>query len=124
MNPKKELDGIIKGVEDSIFALSEEEINAELIDMGEQPDKITEHVKDLFTRADKNIAKATKEDEEDNLVLKKVVLYICNGCYKLKPGQCHNPDCILCRKTVKESAIILDAILVRPIVDGKVLPLE
>lgn len=57
------------------------------------------------------------------LGIKRVTINICKGCYELKPGQCHEPDCILCRKTAKEAAFILDAIHVRPIVDGKVLPL-
>lgn len=39
-NYTRELDSIIQGMEDSIFSLSEEEINVELKEMGENPDKI------------------------------------------------------------------------------------
>lgn len=44
---------------------------------------------------------------------------ICEDCYNLKGQMCHNPQCIFCRRTMKEVAEVLDILLIRPVVDGE-----
>jgi len=51
--------------------------------------------------------------------MRRFQIYVCEGCYNLKPGCCNDPDCIFCRKTKEEVAEILDALLIRPVIEGK-----
>ena len=44
---------------------------------------------------------------------------ICDQCYWLQGEMCHNPSCVFCRRTMKEVADYLDALLIRPLVDGE-----
>lgn len=44
---------------------------------------------------------------------------ICDDCVRLKGDSCHNPRCIFCRWTMDEVGQYLDALLIRPIVDGE-----
>ena len=50
-------------------------------------------------------------------------IQFCNDCYELKGEMCHEPDCIFCRKTIKEIRYILDALLIRPKIDDEELRL-
>ena len=49
---------------------------------------------------------------------------ICVDCYELKGDMCHTPECVFCRKTMAEIADMLDALLIRPVVDDKRLILR
>jgi hypothetical protein len=48
---------------------------------------------------------------------------ICDPCILLEGAQCHDPECIFCRRTMTEVGKLLDVLLIRPIVDGKRLNL-
>ena len=48
---------------------------------------------------------------------------ICDPCYLLEGGMCHTPECVFCRRTMKEVGEYLDALLIRPVVDGERLDL-
>jgi len=43
---------------------------------------------------------------------------MCDDCYHLVGEMCHEPECIFCRKTMKEVSKILDVLYIRPIMDG------
>lgn len=49
---------------------------------------------------------------------KEFPVRICNACYNLEDGMCHNPYCVFIRCTRAEVREYLDRILIRPIVDG------
>lgn len=49
----------------------------------------------------------------------RYVIRICDQCYALDGEMCHNPECIFCRRTMGEVRAMLDALLIRPIVDGQ-----
>ena len=63
------------------------------------------------------------EPKDCLIKIKPFAIRICGQCYELEPGQCHNPDCVFCRKTKEEVSKILDTLLIRPIVDGQQLPM-
>ena len=44
---------------------------------------------------------------------------ICDDCFHLRGEMCHEPDCIFCRRTMAEVGEYLDALLIRPVVDGE-----
>lgn len=54
---------------------------------------------------------------------KKFEIKICNDCYELKSEMCHEPECILCRRTIEEIKYILNALIIRPNI-GKKEPLR
>ena len=47
---------------------------------------------------------------------------ICNACMDLRGEMCHTPECVFCRRTMKEVGRYLDALLIRPVIDGERLP--
>jgi len=47
---------------------------------------------------------------------------ICDDCIKLKGAQCNNPYCTFCRRSMVEVDEYLDALLIRPKVDGEHIP--
>lgn len=49
---------------------------------------------------------------------------ICDQCYRLEGEMCHNPSCVFCRRTMQEVGEFLDALLIRPVVDGERLDLH
>jgi hypothetical protein len=49
---------------------------------------------------------------------------ICDQCYRLEGQMCHNPECVFCRRTMVEVGEMLDALLIRPVVDGVRLDLH
>lgn len=54
---------------------------------------------------------------------KRYCVYICNQCYELEGEMCHNPQCVFCRRTMEEVGEFLDALLIRPVIDGERLRL-
>jgi hypothetical protein len=48
---------------------------------------------------------------------------ICDQCMRLEGEMCHNPACVFCRRTMREVGEYLDALLLRPVVDGERMPL-
>ena len=48
---------------------------------------------------------------------------ICDACYLLDGEMCHTPQCVFCRRTMKEVAEYLDLLYIRPVVDGERLDL-
>lgn len=44
---------------------------------------------------------------------------ICDDCINLRGEMCHRPECIFCRRTMREVAEYLDVLLIRPVVDGE-----
>ena len=56
--------------------------------------------------------------------LRKFEVTICSDCYELKGEMCHNPECVFCRRTMKEVSEYLDILLIRPIVDGEQIDLN
>lgn len=50
-------------------------------------------------------------------------IQICDACYDLKEGMCHNPDCVFCRCTKDEVEHILNVLTIRPKVNGEALDL-
>lgn len=59
----------------------------------------------------------------DNVKILTREIYICEDCYELKGDMCHTPECNFCRKTMDEVGNILNATLIRPVIDGKRLRL-
>lgn len=55
---------------------------------------------------------------------REFTIRICNDCYTLKGEMCHQPDCVFCRRTMAEVGEMLDALLIRPVVDGERLDLH
>jgi hypothetical protein len=55
---------------------------------------------------------------------REYVVRICDDCYALKGEMCHVPECVFCRRTMQEVRDYLDAMLIRPIVDGEPLDLH
>jgi len=49
---------------------------------------------------------------------------ICDDCMALKGEMCHEPGCAFCRRTMEEVGEYLDAMLIRPIVDGERIDLS
>lgn len=45
--------------------------------------------------------------------IKKYEIFICDDCINLKGEMCNNPECIFCRRTMKEVEELLDIILIR-----------
>ncbi|KKN75831.1 hypothetical protein LCGC14_0377070 [marine sediment metagenome] len=43
---------------------------------------------------------------------------ICQGCLDLEGEMCDTPECIFCRRTMKEVSEYLDVLLIRPVIDG------
>lgn len=54
--------------------------------------------------------------------LHHVTIEICDPCMQLEPSMCHNPECVFCRRTMKEVGEFLDALHIRPLVDGERFP--
>jgi len=46
---------------------------------------------------------------------------ICQRCFELQPGQCHNPECVFCNQTLPIVRRVLDYVKIRPVVDKKPL---
>jgi len=46
-------------------------------------------------------------------------IQICTQCYELDGEMCHNPGCVFCRCTMGEVAEMLDALQIRPVIDGE-----
>lgn len=55
---------------------------------------------------------------------REYVVRICDDCYALKGEMCHVPECAFCRRTMAEVRAFLDAMLIRPIVDGEPIDLH
>lgn len=51
--------------------------------------------------------------------IREFSVHICEQCLRLEGEMCHNPDCRFCRRTMKEVGEYLDALLIRPVVDGQ-----
>jgi hypothetical protein len=43
---------------------------------------------------------------------------ICDQCMRLEGEMCHRPECVFCRRTMREVGEYLDALLIRPVIDG------
>lgn len=50
-------------------------------------------------------------------------IIICKPCYELIGEMCNTPECVFCRRTLKEVKSTLDTLLIRPLVDGEILKL-
>lgn len=55
-------------------------------------------------------------------VIRRFEINICDDCINLCGEMCNNPRCFFCRRTMQEVSEYLDALLIRPIVDGKHIP--
>jgi hypothetical protein len=47
---------------------------------------------------------------------------ICEQCIRLEGAMCNNPACVFCRRTMAEVGAYLDALLIRPVIDGERMP--
>ena len=56
------------------------------------------------------------EYEIDGLISREI--RICRQCYELEGEMCHNPSCVFCRRSISEVGNILDALVIRPLIDG------
>ena len=56
--------------------------------------------------------------------MKKYQITICDACYRLEAGMCHEPGCVFIRRTRGEVSEYLDMLMLRPIVDGDQLDLS
>lgn len=54
--------------------------------------------------------------------MNEFTIRICNACLELRGQMCHNPECAFIRRTTAEISNLLDLLLIRPIVNGKQLP--
>ncbi len=50
------------------------------------------------------------------------IIPVCDDCLNLKGEMCHTPECGFCRRTMAEVSELLNTLLIRPIVDGRQLP--
>ncbi len=48
---------------------------------------------------------------------------ICDACYGLEDGMCHEPECACIRMTKSEVSELLNILLIRPIIDGEQIDL-
>lgn len=62
--------------------------------------------------------------ERAQLPIRDFTIRICDACYALEGEMCHNPECIFCRRTMKEVGEYLDVLRIRPVVDGERLDLH
>ena len=51
--------------------------------------------------------------------VKSFIIRICDDCFHLRGEMCHEPGCVFCRRTMIEVGEYLDALLIRPVVDGE-----
>lgn len=51
--------------------------------------------------------------------MKTFIVRICDDCFNLRGEMCHEPGCVFCRRTMAEVGDYLDALLIRPVVDGE-----
>lgn len=56
-------------------------------------------------------------------MIKTFEINICKDCYDLKGECCNNTECVFYGELMKEVALYLDALLIRPKVDGIYLDL-
>lgn len=68
-------------------------------------------------------SRAVKGGREDEPT-REYTIRICDDCYALKGEMCHEPECVFCRRTMAEVGEMLDALLIRPLVDGERLDLH
>jgi hypothetical protein len=50
--------------------------------------------------------------------IRKIEINICTDCLNLVGEMCHTPECVFCRRTMKEVEEYLNMLLIRPIIDG------
>ena len=55
----------------------------------------------------------------DQTAVKSFIVRICDDCFNLRGEMCHEPACVFCRRTMAEVGAYLDALLIRPVVDGE-----
>jgi hypothetical protein len=50
--------------------------------------------------------------------LRRFAITICDPCIRIQGQQCHTPGCVFIRQTMAEVAESLDALLIRPVLNG------
>lgn len=54
---------------------------------------------------------------------REFTIRICDKCYSLAEGQCHEPACVFIRLMKDEASKLMDTLLIRPICNGEQLDL-
>ncbi len=52
------------------------------------------------------------------MIIHACEIRICDACLSLEGDMCHEPACVFCRRTMAEVGEYLDALLIRPVIDG------
>lgn len=63
-----------------------------------------------------NSEQTTESDPVDGMITREI--RICADCYELIGHMCHTPGCVFCRRTISEVGDMLDALQIRPVIDG------
>lgn len=50
---------------------------------------------------------------------RRFTIRICDDCFNLKGQMCSTPDCLFCWRFIAEIGSLLDALLIRPVIDGE-----
>jgi hypothetical protein len=54
--------------------------------------------------------------------IRRFVIRVCDDCVNLEGECCNNPYCVFCLTDIEQVSQILDRLMIRPVIDGKLLP--